>query len=109
MATPNTPAISFHELCLLTWLMRRFGGITPDTIPGVLQQLGRSRTDLDGLLAAAAALGFVERLREEWLLTRAGEAIGIQMAAAMQEIATVDRRQTRPYDGYLPGGGRARA
>lgn len=109
MATPNAPTISFHELCLLTWLMRRFGGVTPATIPGVLQQLGRSRTDLDGLLAAAAALGFVESLREEWLLTRAGAAIGIQMATAMQEIAAVDRRQTRPYDGYLPGGGRARA
>jgi hypothetical protein len=106
---PNAPTISFHELCLLTWLMRRFGGVTPDTTPGVLQQLGRSQADLGGLLAAAAALGFVESRREEWLLTPAGEAIGIQMGTAMQEIATVDRRQTRPYDGYLPGNGRARA
>jgi hypothetical protein len=84
--------------------MRRFGGITPDTSLGVLQQLGRSQPDLERLLAAAAALGFVQALRDEWQLTRAGEALGIQMAAAMQEIATVDRRQTRPYDGYLPGG-----
>jgi hypothetical protein len=88
--------------------MGRFGGMTPATAPGIRRQLGRSQDDLNRLLGDALALRFVRPRRDEWHLTAAGQALGIEMSSAIEEIGTLERRTYRPYDRYLPGDGDAR-
>src|ERR1700742_2402478 len=108
MATPGATDISFYDLSSLAWLMHRFGGITPATAPGIRQQLGRSQNGLNSLLGEALTLLFVSARHDEWHLTQAGLALGIEMSSAIEEISFVERRSYRPYDRYLPGDGAAR-
>jgi hypothetical protein len=94
---------SFHDAAMSCYLAWRFGGIDEESSVGFRSGLQRTEVQARALLDELVDLGLFEHAKSGWQLSRAGQRLGSQMAAALDDSRTrISRRSQRSFLEHVP-------